>query len=174
MGQLETNLFGVMRMVKATLPYMRKQGGGQIINMGSTAGTVPLPFFAAMYSVSKFALAGYTENLRYEVKPFNIQVSLVEPAFIKTDLFPDGQPPAYRVSDYDPWRQRMDDATRLMRENAPEPSVVAECVLNIIENPTPKLHNPAGEQANRASQAHKSLPEEQFEQVMRKNYHLDA
>src|SRR5574341_1645225 len=73
-SQFETNLFGVMRMVKAVLPLMRQQHGGQIINIGSIVGLVPVPFLGA-YSARKFAVEGYTEILRHEVRPFNIRRS---------------------------------------------------------------------------------------------------
>lgn len=104
-AQFETNLFGVVRMIKGVLPIMRRQGSGQIINISSGVGLVPSPF-AGFYSASKFALEGYTEALRHEVKPFNVQVSLVEPGFIKTHVWHNVKEAAGRISDYDPWRQR--------------------------------------------------------------------
>ncbi len=173
MAQFETNFFGVLRMVRAALPYMRRQGGGQIINVSSLVALAPTPF-QGIYSASKCALAGYTEALRHEVKPFNIKISLVEPGNIKSNLPRNRRTPAHHVSDYDPWRQRFADAMRSSRENAPEPIVVAECILSIIESPTPKLHYEVGEQVTRVSQARRSMPEEQFEQVVRKRFQLDA
>ena len=71
-AQFETNFFGVVRMIKAVMPIMRRQGSGQIINISSGAGLTPLPF-AGFYSASKFALEGYTEALRHEVKPFHVK-----------------------------------------------------------------------------------------------------
>jgi NAD(P)-dependent dehydrogenase (short-subunit alcohol dehydrogenase family) len=73
-AQFETNLFGIVRMTKGVLPTMRKQGHGQIINISSAVGLAALPF-VGFYSASKFALEGYTEALRHEVKPFNIQLT---------------------------------------------------------------------------------------------------
>jgi NAD(P)-dependent dehydrogenase (short-subunit alcohol dehydrogenase family) len=104
-SQFETNFFGVMRLVNAVLPLMRQQRSGQIINIGSIVGVVPVPFLGA-YSASKFAVEGYTEILRHEVRPLNIRVSLVEPGFIKTNLASNRQYAANRIRDYDPWRQR--------------------------------------------------------------------
>src|SRR5215467_11123678 len=74
-AQFETNFFGVVRMVDAVLPLMRRQNRGQIISVGSLSGVSAIPFLG-IYSASKFALEGYSEALRHEVKPFNIQVSL--------------------------------------------------------------------------------------------------
>jgi NAD(P)-dependent dehydrogenase (short-subunit alcohol dehydrogenase family) len=84
-AQFETNFFGVVRMVKAVLPAMRRQRRGHIINVSSLAGVSSIPFLG-MYCASKFALEGYTEALRHEVKPFNIRVSLTEAGFLKTPM----------------------------------------------------------------------------------------
>src|SRR5262245_34601449 len=84
-AQFEINFFGVVRMVKAVLPSMRQQKGGQIINVSSLSGLSSIPFMG-IYSASKFALEGYTEALRMEVDPFNIHVSLVEAGFLKTPM----------------------------------------------------------------------------------------
>src|SRR2546422_6503660 len=80
-AQFETNFFGVVRMVNAVLPGMRAAGAGKIINISSLAGNTAIPF-SAFYSATKFALEGYSESLWYEVSPFGISVSLVEPGFV--------------------------------------------------------------------------------------------
>src|SRR5437660_2901591 len=80
-AQFETNFFGIVRMVNAVLPGMRAAGAGKIINISSLAGNTAIPF-SAFYSASKFALEGYSESLWYEVRPFGITVSLVEPGFV--------------------------------------------------------------------------------------------
>jgi short-subunit dehydrogenase len=81
-AQLETNFFGAVRMVNAVLPGMRKAEAGKIINISSLAGSTAIPY-SGFYSASKFALEGYSESLWYEVRPFGISVSLVEP-FVHT------------------------------------------------------------------------------------------
>ena len=84
-AQFETNFWGAVRVVQAALPVMRRQGGGRIVLVGSIGGTIGLPF-QAFYSASKFALEGYGESLAYEVAPFNIEVTLVEPGNVRTDF----------------------------------------------------------------------------------------
>ena len=65
-SQLETNLVGLHRMCAAVLPVMRRQGGGKIINISSVAGFIAIPY-QAFYSVSKYAVEGYSRALRNEV-----------------------------------------------------------------------------------------------------------
>src|SRR5581483_6816441 len=79
----ETNFFGVMRVTNAILPIMRKLRSGKIITMSSAGGFAGMPF-RALYVASKFALEGYMESLRYEMRPFGISVSLVEPGPVST------------------------------------------------------------------------------------------
>ena len=80
--QFETNFWGAVRVVQQALPAMRRQGRGRIVLMSSIGGIVGHPF-QAFYSASKFALEGYGEALAYEVAPFGIQVTLVEPGNVR-------------------------------------------------------------------------------------------
>lgn len=84
-GQIETNFFGVVRMIQAFIPYFRKRDKGLIINVSSIGGLVGLPF-QAFYSASKFALEGFTQGLRSELRPFNIQVTHINPGDFATDF----------------------------------------------------------------------------------------
>src|SRR4029453_9132873 len=101
-AQFETNFFGVVRMVNAVLPSMRQQKRGHIINLSSLSGLSAIPFLG-IYSASKFALEGYTEALRHEVKPFNIHVALTEAGFLRTPMMNNRQIGAHRLTEYDPW-----------------------------------------------------------------------
>lgn len=81
--QMETNFTGMVYLTRKVLPSMRKQGGGRIINFSSIGGLMGLPF-QAFYSASKFAIEGFSEALRMEVKPFNIKVILINPGDFHT------------------------------------------------------------------------------------------
>jgi NAD(P)-dependent dehydrogenase (short-subunit alcohol dehydrogenase family) len=83
--QFETNFFGAVRVIQRVLPAMRARGRGRIINMSSLSGRVAFPMFGA-YSGSKFALEGMTDALRLEVYPFGIDVVLIEPGYIPTEM----------------------------------------------------------------------------------------
>lgn len=81
--QLEVNFFGVLNMTRAALPVMRRQGRGLVITTSSIGGLIALPF-QGLYSASKFAVEGLAEALSMEVRPFGIDVVLVEPADFRT------------------------------------------------------------------------------------------
>jgi short-subunit dehydrogenase len=83
-------------MINAVLPFMRQQKRGHIINVSSLTGLSAIPFLG-IYSASKFALEGYTEALRHEVKPFNIHVSLTEAGFLNDEQPASGGQSNYRV-----------------------------------------------------------------------------
>ncbi|CAK1228841.1 oxidoreductase [Fructobacillus evanidus] len=82
--QFNVNLFGLAQLIKLVLPTMRKQQSGRIINVSSMAGRMA-SYFGAWYHATKFALEGFSDSLRMELKPFGIDVVLVEPGLIKTD-----------------------------------------------------------------------------------------
>lgn len=84
-AQFETNFWGCVRVVQAVLPQMREQRHGRIVLISSIGGVIGIPF-QAYYSASKFALEGFAEALAYEVAPFAIQVTLVQPGNIATDF----------------------------------------------------------------------------------------
>ena len=82
--QLDVNLFGLARLTQLVLPYMRKQHSGRIINISSVAGKAVI-MFGGWYNVSKYSVEALSDALRMEVKPFGIDVSIIEPGGIKTD-----------------------------------------------------------------------------------------
>jgi NAD(P)-dependent dehydrogenase (short-subunit alcohol dehydrogenase family) len=81
----DTNVMGILRTVREVLPHMRKAHSGRIVNVSSILGFLPAPYMG-LYSASKHAVEGLSESLDHEVRQFGIRVSLVEPAFTKTNL----------------------------------------------------------------------------------------
>lgn len=82
--QLEVNVFGLARMSQLVLPAMRRQGSGRIINTSSIAGRMVIQF-GGWYNVSKYSVEALSDAMRMELKPFGIDVVLIEPGGIKTD-----------------------------------------------------------------------------------------
>lgn len=165
----ETNFFGVMRMVNAVLPHMRKQRSGHIINMGSMGGLVGVPS-EGMYSATKFALEGYTETLRREVRRFNIRVSLVEPGDYNTPIVL--QPVSTVIDDYRHMHPRVLESRAQLMRVAPEPSEVARTITRIIESTSPRLRYLVGREKSDVMWK-RFLPEGIFEWFARRTFKLD-
>ncbi|MGB8197171.1 MAG: SDR family oxidoreductase [Acidimicrobiales bacterium] len=136
-AQFQTNFWGVVRVVNAALPRLRKQGGGHIVIMSSIGGILGIPY-QAFYSASKFALEGYAESLAYEVAPFNIHVTLVEPGNFKTD-FTAARKKVVVTGD-DPYEAACEKAVAVMERDeikGADPTDVARVVEKILKSNNP-------------------------------------
>ena len=172
-AQFDTNFFGVIRMVNAVLPLMRAQKRGHIVNVGSLAGLMSVPFLG-IYAASKFALEGYTEALRYEVRPFNVHVSLTEAGFLKTPMMHNREIAKNRIGAYDEWRQRALAAISAQEAKAPGAELVARRLLEIISAPAPRLRYLIGSQATSVARLRRFVPAGMFEAGVRRSFLLDG
>lgn len=174
-AQLETNFFGTLRVCRAVLPIMRKQGGGYIINIGSLAGRISVPF-QALYSASKFAIEGLTEALRLEVRPYGIRVVLIEPGDLATEFTAHRRRTAESQQNT-AYRERCETALRIMEASEAEgstPEVVARLLERIIEDPSPRLRYTVGPMFQRAmAELRKIMPARLFEWSLARYYRLD-
>ena len=135
-----------MEMIRLVLPHMRKQRYGRIINVSSVGGMTAMPTLS-IYSASKFALEGASESLWYEMRPFNVRVSLVRPGFIHSDGFrktrftAQGQHALADASDpHHAHYANMDELIEgLMTLTFYTPLDVAETILDVIEQQNPAL-----------------------------------
>ncbi len=84
-AQYDTNVFGLMAVIRSFLPQMRERGFGRIVNISSIGGLVPSPMMGA-YSSTKYAVEALSDALRIELRPFGIQVSIIEPGAIATEF----------------------------------------------------------------------------------------
>ena len=101
-AQIETNLFGPMNVTRAVLPVMRAQRAGHLVTISSTAGLIGQEFVVA-YAASKFGVEGWMESLRFDVEPFGIRTTVVEPGFFRTELLVEGSStiwPELSIDDY--------------------------------------------------------------------------
>jgi short-subunit dehydrogenase len=83
--QYETNVFGLMNVTRAFLPKMMQRRAGRIINVSSVGGRITLPYFG-IYNSTKYAVEALSDALRYELRPFDIDVALIEPGIIRTNF----------------------------------------------------------------------------------------
>jgi NAD(P)-dependent dehydrogenase (short-subunit alcohol dehydrogenase family) len=174
-SQFETNFFGVHRMCRAVLPRMREQRSGRIVNMSSLGGLVSVPF-QAMYCASKFAVEAYTEALRMEVRPFGIQVAMIEPGDFATSFTAKRRLTAAAGSPLSPYAERCATAVRRMGEDEasnPDIAPVVRAVVKAIEAGRPRLRYPAANALQRTLVALRPLlPQRLFEYLIMDNYRI--
>ena len=151
-GQFDVNFFGVLRVCRAVLPFLREQRAGYIVNISSIAGLVAVPY-QGLYSASKFALEGLSESLRLEVSRFGVHVVLIEPGDYRTGLTANRRKtaasesnPVYAVRFY-----RAVERMAADEQNGPEPDAVARLLLRIVTNPRPRLRYTTGPMSERAA-----------------------
>src|SRR5213083_2134123 len=135
----ETNFFGLIRMTRAVVPHMRRQGNGRIINIGSVLGFLPMPY-GALYAATKHAVEGYSESLDHELRTRGIRVSVIEPAYTKTQFDANFMQPDAKLDEY---REIRASLGRTLTE------VIAAAVLKAASAASPKLRYTAGVRAGR-------------------------
>ena len=128
----DVNVFGVLRMIRAVAPHMRKQGTGRIVNISSIAGKLSTPVNGA-YSATKFALEALSDALRLELAPFGIQVVVVEPGAVKTRFDDTAQAHAQGIlsnssSPYRPLYHKSGQFAASMRQQEFGPPVVSTVI----------------------------------------------
>jgi len=141
--QFETNFWGTVKLTRALLPYFRKQRQGRIITTGSFMGLIGFPN-ATYYSASKHALEGFFKSLRFELNQFGIKISVVEPAFFKTNISENSVASIDEIDDYNAFRRKVNAFGKKSVETAPEPDAVVETVLKIVEAKNPRFSYPVG------------------------------
>ena len=150
--QFEVNLFGLVRLTQLVLPYMRQQRAGKIVNISSTAGKVYVPM-GAWYTASKHALEGWSDSLRFEVQQFNIDVILIEPGTISTEIYDLTIDPMLERSGQGPYRDfahAVAKFTRNVRDNpdaGTPPSVIANTISKALQARRPKRRYMVGPSA---------------------------
>ncbi|MFW0717533.1 SDR family oxidoreductase [Pedobacter sp. N23S346] len=141
--QLDTNFWGTVMLTNELLPHFRKQRSGKIITVGSIAGLISLPG-GSYYAASKHALEGYFRALRFELKEFNIKVSIVEPVGFKTNIVSNSKVANNKIGDYDRYRTKLEDYTKDLFSKSEEPDAVVKVLLKLVENENPTYNYPVG------------------------------
>lgn len=172
--QFEVNVFGLARLVQLVTPHMRAQRSGRIINTSSIGGKFYEPF-GAWYHATKFAVEGFSDSLRMELRPFGIKVVLIEPGPIKTEWNEiardsllersgDGAYGAYARKAFDVM-QRFDEPAR-----ASTPEEVADKIVKAATVARPAARYPVGRGARTITTSRDLLPDRLFDEVVSRTY----
>ncbi|TYL83457.1 oxidoreductase [Bradyrhizobium cytisi] len=169
----DTNFFGLIRMTRAVVPHMRRQGNGRIINIGSVLGFLPMPY-GALYAATKHAVEGYSESLDHELRTRGIRVSVIEPAYTKTPFDANFMEPDAKLDEYRESRAGVTKRVNEVMTTAESPDVVADTVLKAASAARPKLRYAAGKLANRLRLLRRFAPAGLVDAGIRKDLRLDV
>ncbi|MCB0412878.1 MAG: SDR family oxidoreductase [Bdellovibrionales bacterium] len=153
LSQLRTNYLSPMAMIRLVLPGFRERGRGKIINVSSVSGMLAMPTMSS-YSASKHALEGASEALWYEMKPLGINVSLIQPGFIRSDSFKNvyySKQSAEAEGAKEPYSEYYDNMSpfieSFMSRSPITAEKVAKTILKVIRTENPPLRVPVGLEA---------------------------
>ena len=170
--QVEVNVFGLARLCQLVLPSMREQGSGRIVNISSIAGKAVI-YFGGWYHVSKYAVEALSDALRMEVKPFGIDVSIIEPGGIKTDwglIAADHLAESSRGTPYE--SEGLREAATMRKAYSirllSKPSVVTRAISKAVNNRRPRARYRVGFGARTLVFFHALLPARWWDAMMRK------
>ena len=169
----ETNFFGLVRMTRAVLPQMRKQGSGRIINIGSVLGFLPGPYMA-LYSATKHAVEGYSESLDHELRTSGIRVTVIEPAYTRTQFEANTLEADRHLDEHREVRAAMRKVMTEAVAAGDAPGVVAEVVMKAALADSPRLRYTAGPLAARLALFRRFAPAGIVDGGVRKSLRLDA
>jgi len=194
-NQFETNVFGVIRVIRGVLPTMRQQKSGIIINISSLSGLAGIPTQSA-YCATKFAVEGLSEALSFELEPFGIKLILIEPGVINTEFVKDLIVPAnkyeidksgalvnpsynnkkrHSLSLYSNTVDKFLSFYYTAMSHAPHPRVVANEIIRAIansssrENGSTPLRSTVGNDSKEYSKLKKGLSDRDFHELLKKN-----
>lgn len=169
----ETNFFGMVRVTRAVVRHMRRQGSGRILNIGSVLGFLPMPY-GALYAATKHAVAGYSESLDHELRTRGIRVSVIEPAYTKTAFDTNMTEADAKLNEYAEVRALLAGRMKELMAGADAPGVVAEVVLKAAAASRPKLRYAAGPLAGRLRFLWSFAPTALLDIGIRKDLRLDT
>jgi NAD(P)-dependent dehydrogenase (short-subunit alcohol dehydrogenase family) len=159
--QFETNFFGLVAVTQKVIPIMRKQKSGTIINMSSISGLIGFPGVSP-YVSSKFALEGFSESLRLELKPFGIDVYVIEPGSYKTNIWTTGKKVAEqslnRSSPYFHYMMKIEKQLEAGKNSLGDPEEIANLITAIALGKKKQFRFPIGKGTKMTVRLKKLLP----------------
>ena len=139
-----------MNVTRAVLPVMRQQQSGHVVTISSTAGLIGQEFVAA-YAASKFGVEGWMESLRFDVDPYGIRTTIVEPGFFRTELLVEGASTMWPELSIDDYAERTASTIAMWQgmngQQGGDPAKLAAALVTITELDNPPLRWVAGADA---------------------------
>jgi short-subunit dehydrogenase len=165
--QIDTNLFGLIKVTKEIIPHFRKQKSGIIINISSIAGIISIPL-QSLYHTTKWGVEGFSESLQYELRPFNIRVKIIEPGVIKTNFLGRSMTLIQDKSstEYEPYTQKVIKNIFKKGEKGSTPDNVAKTIYKAATDNKTKLRYLTGN-SKEIIYLHAILPQKIFRLLMR-------
>lgn len=166
--QFEVNLFAPARLAQLVLPQMRSQWSGTIINVSSIGGEIALPL-GSWYYAAKHALEAFSDTLRMEVKPFGIEVVIIQPGIIRTEFEDQTSAQILEFSGDGAYHQlatAMANSAEGGLAGGSDPAVVAEVIREAIESEQPQTRYPVGRLADKLLELNRTLPDREFDAMV--------
>ncbi|MBN9748027.1 short-chain dehydrogenase/reductase [Amycolatopsis sp. A1MSW2902] len=166
--QFQVNVFAPARLVQLALPAMRAQGSGRIVNVSSIGGVISLPF-GAWYYASKHALEAYSDTLRMEVRPFGIDVVVIQPGIIKTEFEDQTAAQLREYSGGGPYGamvEKMAGQAETGLAGGADPAVVAQAIRQVVEVDSPETRYAVGLHAEELLELNRTLPDREFDELV--------
>ncbi|MFD2570478.1 oxidoreductase [Spirosoma soli] len=166
--QFEVNVFGLARLIQLMLPTMRAQHSGRIINVSSIGGRIGEPH-GAWYHATKFAVEGFSDSLRMELKQFGIDVVVIQPGAIKTEWNQIARENLLKVSGGTAYKDLVEKHARMLKtadDRGSEPIVIAQAIAEAIQARKPKTRYAVGSGATIVLTARKLLSDRAFDRLM--------
>jgi NAD(P)-dependent dehydrogenase (short-subunit alcohol dehydrogenase family) len=166
--QFETNFFGTIRLIKAIVPIMRKQGNGTIVNISSMVGRFGVPLNSA-YVSSKFAVEGLSESISFELEEFGIRVIVIEPGVVKSDFFHNVKVKGMNLESpyHKLMERRVNFLDKAMKNSLTSSYDVADTILEALNSKDPKFRYVIGNDATNSLRMRNFLSDRKFMEWIR-------
>ncbi|NCD69188.1 oxidoreductase [Mucilaginibacter agri] len=165
--QLDVNVFGAARLMQLVIPYMREHNYGRIINISSIGGKFAMPM-GGWYHASKFALEALSDAVRNEVKPFGIDVVVIEPGGVKSEWSDIAMDNLVKISGNGAYRKMAEKLAKISKtqgHRVAEPDVITKLVKKAIEAKSPKTRYSGGFAAKPLLFLRKILPDRMMDKL---------
>ena len=139
--QFDVNVFGMLDVIRETLPVLKKQGAGHYVNISSVFGVWAIPAYS-IYAASKFAVEGFSKAMASELEPFGIKTTIVEPGIFQTEFMGNSRVLAEPLPEYKPIYEAFDKSYAEVKKGDQQKAV--EAIIAMVQSSNPPVHFPVG------------------------------